>query len=54
MASKVRAYVSIHGDWDSYFGGVHAVLYDCDKGLLYGGADPRRDGRCGLLSKSMQ
>jgi gamma-glutamyltranspeptidase/glutathione hydrolase len=37
--------VSIHGDWDAYFGGVHAVVYDYDKGLLYGGADPRRDGQ---------
>ncbi|HNV19402.1 MAG TPA: gamma-glutamyltransferase, partial [Rectinema sp.] len=42
---KLGHNVSIHGDWDSYFGGVHAVLYDYDKGLLYGGADPRRDGQ---------
>jgi len=37
--------VTIRGDWDSYFGGVHAVLYDYNEGLLYGGADPRRDGQ---------
>jgi len=24
---------------------VHAVLYDYDAGILYGGADPRRDGQ---------
>ncbi|SLM13639.1 Gamma-glutamyltranspeptidase [uncultured spirochete] len=37
--------VTIRGDWDAYFGGVHAVVYDYDKGVLYGGADPRRDGQ---------
>jgi len=37
--------VSIHADWDAYFGGVHAIVYDYDAGLLYGGADPRRDGQ---------
>ncbi|HRZ64296.1 MAG TPA: gamma-glutamyltransferase [Spirochaetia bacterium] len=32
-------------DWDAYFGGVHAVLYDYDAKMLRGGADPRRDGQ---------
>ena len=36
--------ITVHPDWDVYFGGVHAVLYDYKAGLLYGGADPRRDG----------
>jgi len=42
---KLGHNVSIHGDWDAYFGGVHAVVYDYEHGLLYGGADPRRDGQ---------
>lgn len=37
--------VTIRGNWDAYFGGVHAVVYDYEKGILYGGADPRRDGQ---------
>jgi len=44
-AKKLGHTVTVRGDWDAYFGGVHAVLYDYDKGLLYGGADPRRDGQ---------
>lgn len=36
--------VTLRGDWDAYFGGVHAVLYDRRKKILFGGADPRRDG----------
>ena len=36
--------VSVHPDWDAYFGGVHGVLYDWNAKKLYGGADPRRDG----------
>ena len=36
--------VSVHPDWDAFFGGVHGVLYDWDAKTLYGGADPRRDG----------
>ncbi len=42
---KLGHTVTVRGDWDSYFGGVHAVLYDYDAGILYGGADPRRDGQ---------
>jgi gamma-glutamyltranspeptidase/glutathione hydrolase len=42
---KLGHNVSLHADWDAYFGGVHAIVYDYDAGLLYGGADPRRDGQ---------
>jgi len=41
---KLGHTVTVRNDWDVYFGGVHAVLYDYNAGLLYGGADPRRDG----------
>lgn len=41
---KLGHTVTVRNDWDVYFGGVHAVLYDYSAGLLYGGADPRRDG----------
>lgn len=41
---KMGHNVTVRGEWDAYFGGVHAVLYDYEKGMLYGGADPRRDG----------
>ncbi|MFP4211417.1 MAG: gamma-glutamyltransferase [Alkalispirochaeta sp.] len=37
--------VNVRNDWDAYFGGVHAVLFDHDEGILRGGADPRRDGQ---------
>jgi gamma-glutamyltranspeptidase/glutathione hydrolase len=37
--------ITVRGDWDAYFGGVHAVLYDYATGTLFGGADPRRDGQ---------
>jgi len=37
--------ISIHNDYDPYFGGVHAVLFNRDIGILFGGADPRRDGQ---------
>jgi gamma-glutamyltranspeptidase/glutathione hydrolase len=37
--------VNVRGDWDAYFGGVHAVLFDRTGRLLFGGADPRRDGQ---------
>jgi len=37
--------VNVRGDWDAYFGGVHAVLFDRSAKILYGGADPRRDGQ---------
>lgn len=42
---KMGHTVTVRGDWDAYFGGVHAVLYDYDQGMLFGGADPRRDGQ---------
>ena len=42
---KLGHTITVRGDWDSYYGGVHAVLYDYDAGMLYGGADPRRDGQ---------
>jgi gamma-glutamyltranspeptidase/glutathione hydrolase len=35
----------VHDDWDFFFGGVHAVLFDHRTGILTGGADPRRDGQ---------
>ncbi len=37
--------VNVRGDWDPFFGGVHAVLFDRASKTLYGGADPRRDGQ---------
>ncbi|TFG84143.1 MAG: gamma-glutamyltransferase, partial [Spirochaetales bacterium] len=37
--------VNVRGDWDAYFGGVHAVVYNRAAKLLEGGADPRRDGQ---------
>jgi gamma-glutamyltranspeptidase/glutathione hydrolase len=37
--------ISIRNDYDPYFGGVHAVLFNRDIGILFGGADPRRDGQ---------
>ncbi len=42
---KLGHTITVRGDYDAYFGGVHAVLYDYNKGMLYGGADPRRDGQ---------
>lgn len=42
---KLGHTVTVRGDWDAYFGGVHAVLYDYTVGILHGGADPRRDGQ---------
>lgn len=42
---KLGHTITVRGDYDPYFGGVHAVLYDYNKGILYGGADPRRDGQ---------
>jgi len=35
----------IRDDWDFFFGGVHAVLFDYPAMTLMGGADPRRDGQ---------
>ncbi len=37
--------LTVRGDYDAYFGGVHGVLYNYDIGILFGGADPRRDGQ---------
>ncbi|PKL23614.1 MAG: gamma-glutamyltransferase [Spirochaetae bacterium HGW-Spirochaetae-3] len=37
--------VNVRADWDAYFGGVHAVVYDRAAKMLEGGADPRRDGQ---------
>jgi gamma-glutamyltranspeptidase / glutathione hydrolase len=37
--------VTIRNDWDAYFGGVHAVLFNYKTKMLMGGADPRRDGQ---------
>ena len=37
--------VNVRANWDNYFGGVHAVLYDHKAKRLFGGADPRRDGQ---------
>ena len=41
---KMGHTITVRGDWDAYFGGVHGVLYDYASGTLFGGADPRRDG----------
>ncbi len=37
--------VNVRADWDAYFGGVHAVVFNRAAMLLEGGADPRRDGQ---------
>jgi gamma-glutamyltranspeptidase/glutathione hydrolase len=37
--------ITVRNDYDPYFGGVHAVLFNRDIGILFGGADPRRDGQ---------
>jgi gamma-glutamyltranspeptidase/glutathione hydrolase len=37
--------ITVGLDYDPSFGGVHAVLYDYIAKMLYGGADPRRDGQ---------
>lgn len=42
---KMGHKVMVRGDWDAFFGGVHAVQYDRSKKVLFGGADPRRDGQ---------
>ncbi len=42
---KMGHKITVRGDWDAYFGGVHAVLFDKKAKILYGGADPRRDGQ---------
>ena len=42
---KMGHKVVVKGDWDPFFGGVQAVLFDRSAKQLDGGADPRRDGR---------
>lgn len=42
---KMGHTVNVRGDFDAYFGGVHAILFDHDAGMLFGAADPRRDGQ---------
>ncbi len=42
---KLGHTITLKLDYDAYFGGVHAILYDYEKGMLMGGADPRRDGQ---------
>ena len=42
---KMGHKIAVKGDWDAFFGGVHAVQYDRSKKMLFGGADPRRDGQ---------
>jgi len=42
---KLGHAVTVSPDYDPAFGGVHAVLLDRSARLLYGGADPRRDGQ---------
>jgi len=42
---KMGHTVTVRGDFDAYFGGVHAILFDHDAGMLFGAADPRRDGQ---------
>jgi gamma-glutamyltranspeptidase/glutathione hydrolase len=37
--------MTVRDDWDLYFGGAQAVLYDYNSKTLIGGADPRRDGQ---------
>jgi gamma-glutamyltranspeptidase/glutathione hydrolase len=36
--------VKMYPDFDKYFGGAQGILIDPKKGLLFGGADSRRDG----------
>lgn len=42
---KMGHKIVVKGDWDAYFGGVHSVVYDRKQKVLFGGADPRRDGQ---------
>jgi gamma-glutamyltranspeptidase/glutathione hydrolase len=37
--------LDIKKDFDLYFGGAQGVVIDHKKGVLHGGADPRRDGK---------
>ncbi len=36
--------LEVHPDYDLFFGGAQAILVDPATGMMYGGADPRRDG----------
>jgi len=36
--------MNARGNWDLFFGGVHAAHFDHNAKRLHGGADPRRDG----------
>lgn len=36
--------LSVRKDFDLYFGGAQGIMIDSKTGILYGGADPRRDG----------
>jgi gamma-glutamyltranspeptidase/glutathione hydrolase len=42
---KLGHTITVAPDFDAAFGGVHAVLFDHAAKVLYGGADPRRDGQ---------
>ena len=42
---KMGHKIAVKGDWDAFFGGVHSVVYDRKNKVLFGGADPRRDGQ---------
>jgi gamma-glutamyltranspeptidase/glutathione hydrolase len=37
--------VTLREDWDLYFGGAQAAVYDHARGIITGAADPRRDGQ---------
>lgn len=37
--------LSKKGEYDSFFGGIHAIIRDQSTGEMHGGADPRRDGK---------
>ncbi len=36
--------VEFHEDYDNYFGGAQGIMIDYSTGIMYGGADSRRDG----------
>lgn len=42
---KMGHKITVSRDYDSSYGGVHAVLFDHAAKVLHGGADPRRDGQ---------
>ena len=41
---KMGHTIKVRSDFDNYFGGAQAILIDPETGILYGGADSRRDG----------